>query len=544
VLIRPYVMFWGAAIFLLLFFALQVRPRTVVHASVVPSVQKAAVDDPNGCRKCHAEAVDGFSRSRMAHSMRPGGQEPAGVVRVPGTTITMESTQTGSLQRLESHDTTQSFHVDYVIGSGEHASGYLIDLGGHLFQSPVAYYRSRSAYDLAPGFENKPDPDFTRPVTEGCVFCHAGSNTYLEGSVNAYKPKVFPHLAISCDRCHGPVEAHLAKPSFDNIVSPARLPQAARDSVCEQCHLIGVARVLNPGKKLTDFKAGDALEDTLTIYHNISVDGAGGKFKVISHAEQLALSACARNSGGRMWCGTCHDPHNEPSEPVAFYRERCLICHAKTSFAASHPSKTSDCIGCHMPKRDAQDGGHSVFTDHRIQRRSSPESVSTEEPAIAAWRDPAPALQKRNMGIASIEAGIERGSSKDIVAGYRLLTDVQKQFPGDSELFNSMGNALLMARQYSEAAIAFEMAVQKDSSSSSKQTNLASAYAALGKTELARQHLERALELDPLNLSAVSSLLEIYDRQGDALKSQQLSHKVAQLLQSKAIVSKAPVLRR
>ena len=82
--------------------------------------------------------------------------------------------------------------------------------------------------------------------------------------------------------------------------------------------LKGVARVLNPGKKLSDFRPGQPLEDTFTIYHNQVPPGTQAGFKVISHVEQLALSMCARKSNGKLWCGTCHDPHNDPLQPVQF----------------------------------------------------------------------------------------------------------------------------------------------------------------------------------------------------------------------------------
>jgi len=321
--------------------------------------------------------VEGFERSSMAHSMRQAKQEPAGSVHVPGTTITMYSDARGSWQKLKAAGGTSTYRVDYVIGSGAHASGYMTMLGDHLFQSPVAYYKSRAAYDLAPGYEGKPDPDFTRPVADGCVFCHAGSSSLIAGTQNGYGRPPFPHLAIGCERCHGAEAAHLLKPQADNIVNPAHLERSARDSVCEQCHLIGVARVLNPGKNFADFKPGEPLENTFTIYRNEMPKTADGALKVISHSEQLAQSACLRNSNGRMWCGTCHDPHNEPADPVSSYRERCLICHGSTKLAANHPSKSSNCIGCHMPKREANDGGHSAFTDHRIQRR--PEHATAAE---------------------------------------------------------------------------------------------------------------------------------------------------------------------
>ncbi len=502
------------------------------HCSAQPATKATLATsstDGNQCRRCHAEEVDGFAQSKMAHSMRLPAQEPAGVVQVHGTTITMFSDQRGSWQKLDSHGSTNSYRVDYVIGSGTHASGYVIDLGDHLFQSPVAYYRSRSAYDLAPGYEGKPDPDFTRPIAEACVYCHAGSFDSVAGTQNQYGKVPFPHLAISCERCHGSTVAHLAKPRLQNIVNPAILEPGARDSICEQCHLMGVARILNPGKQYTDFKPGQRLEQTFTIYHNEAPKGTEAAFKVISHSEQLALSKCKLTTGAGMWCGTCHDPHYEPTDREWYYRQRCLKCHAATQFASDHPAKTSNCIGCHMPTREAKDGGHTAFTDHRIQRNpvSEPSEVSTQ---IAPWREPPIEFATRNMGIASIEAGMERRSPKQIVDGYQMLTTAQHQFPQDSEMYNTMGNALFIGQQYGEARQAFELAVRYDPKSSPKEMNLAQAYTALGDQKLAQQHLERAMELDPLNLNAATLLMQIYDKNGEQTKSDELSRRLAKFV--------------
>jgi hypothetical protein len=512
--------------------------RSAQHAAAKPvaSGPPASVDS-NQCRKCHAEEVAGFARSKMAHSMRLGGPEPTGVVTAPGTTITMHSDKAGSWQTLNSHGTTTTYHVDYVIGSGTHASGYLVDLGNHLFQSPVAYYLNRSAYGLAPGYEDKPDPDFTRPIATGCVFCHAGSFDAVEGSQNRYAAVPFPHLAISCNRCHGSLAAHLAKPESGNIVNPADLDPAARDSVCEQCHLIGVARILNPGKKFTDFVAGKPLEETFTIYHNESPKGTEAAFKVISHSEQLALSKCARSSGGRMWCGTCHNPHNEPTDPVSYYRGRCMLCHSKTTFASDHPDKTSNCIGCHMTKREAGDGGHSAFTDHRIQRR--PQQTVAEEspetiPDIVPWRQPPIEFATRNLGMALTEYGLSRRSAKQILSGYRTLTTVQQQFSQDSELYNMLGTALIAGQQYGEAVQAFALAARYDPASSPKVASLGQAYLAAGQQALGEQHLEKAMELDPLNLNAAALLIDAYDKSGNPSKSDRLSQKISNLIQTKA----------
>ena len=492
----------------------------------------AVGDNQNQCRDCHAVEVDGFARSKMSRSMRLGAQEPTGIVQVPDTTIRIYSDKDGSWQTLESHGGTDTYHVDYVIGSGTHASGYIIGLADHLFQSPVAYYPRRAAYALAPGYEGTPDPDFTRPVAVGCVFCHAGSFDVISGTENEYEKTPFPHLSIGCDRCHGPTAAHLKSPSSANIVNPARLEVAARDGICEQCHLKGAARVLNPGKQFSDFIPGQRLEDTFTIYHDKPPDGTEPAFKVISHSEQLALSKCKRSSGQRMWCGTCHNPHDEPTNIVSYYRSRCLTCHAKTSFASNHPSKSSNCIGCHMPKKEATDGGHTVFTDHRIQAR--PEYVSTVAATIIApWRQPPDDLATRNLGIASIQVGMEQRSGSQILNGYRMLTEIQEKFSQDSEIYTWMGSALFVGRQYGEAVKAFDLAVRLDPKSSPKEASLGQAYAVLGQVQLAEQHFERAMKLDPLNLAAAAILINIYDKNGQTVEAEALSQRIASLVHAK-----------
>jgi hypothetical protein len=522
--------------------------RVVFAHSSSPPVQAkapASVDD-NQCRQCHAYEVDGFARSKMANSMRLGGQEPSGLVRAQATTITMFSNKEGSWQRRESDNTSSTYHADYVIGSGTHASGYIISLANHLFQSPVAYYASRSSYDLAPGFEGRPNPDFTRPIEEGCLFCHAGSVNAVSGTDNMYGKSPFSHLAISCSRCHGPTAKHLVDPKANNIVNPLRLETASRDSICEQCHLLGVVRVLNPQKRFKDFQAGQRLEDTFTIYRNAAPNGTEASLRVISHAEQLALSQCAIKSAGGLWCGTCHDPHNEPADAVPYYRQKCLRCHATTSFAAGHPGPTSDCIGCHMPKRAAKDGGHSAFTDHWIQRRprggangviastdSSPSSDEDTGPPIAPWREAPLDLIARNMGIALIEVGLARNSGSQVANGYRTLAGVEAQFSQDSETYYAMAKALYAERNYDQAAQLLEIAVRFDPQSSPKESSLGQTYATLGKQELAVLHLEKAMQLDPLNLSAALVLIKLYDANGQAAKAIVLASKIAALFDNK-----------
>jgi len=132
-----------------------------------------------------------------------------------------------------------------------------------------------------------------------------------------------------------------------------------------------------------------------------------------------------------------------------------------------------------MPRRDAKDGGHTAFTDHRIQRRPEGQQTIPENTDIAAWREPVPDLQKRNLGIAYVNVGAERRSPPLVVRGYGMLTEVQAQFSTDSAVFTAMGTALLLGKQSTEAELAFERALQLDPESVGGETNAASATSKL-----------------------------------------------------------------
>jgi len=554
-----------------LLFVLVSKSATHQPSPDAPSpTQQTKVAGAERCVFCHQSEVDGYARSAMAHALRRATpQEPSGEVALPSSKITASADAAGYRQQLTTSGQTESYKIDYVAGSGNHASGYLIDLSGHLFQSPIAWYKSRNAYDLAPGYENIANPDFTRPVGEACVFCHSGTSLHVPNTLNQFRSPPFSAEAITCERCHGPVERHLADPRAGTIVNPAKLAPAPRDSTCEQCHLFGVARVPNPGKQFSEFLAGQPLEHTFTIYHNAVPPGSSaGSFKVISHVEQLALSKCARSSNQKLWCGTCHDPHSKPAEPVAYYREKCLACHAsdfpsnpatassasvtsasvtsasatvasatsveQKPLPASHAAKDSDCISCHMPRRNAKDGGHTAFTDHRIQRRAEPEAELPPDTGIVAWREPSSALRKRNLGIAHIDAGVGRRSQSMVIQGFHELTEVQSQFSDDPEMFSWMGQALLLGRQSREAEIAFERAAQLAPTSPVNEGNVASAYAQAGNLDGARTHLERAVSIDPLYLPASGPLVQLYRRQGKNAEADELSSKIEALLHPSA----------
>lgn len=112
------------------------------------------------------------------------------------------------LQRFERDGVSGGQRVAYVLGSGAHAFGYLVQIGDHLFQSPLSYYTNRRLWDVAPGYEVSHHPDFSRPVTPECLLRHSGKSQPVPYTLNRYRTPAFLAESISCDRCHGPGETH------------------------------------------------------------------------------------------------------------------------------------------------------------------------------------------------------------------------------------------------------------------------------------------------------------------------------------------------
>lgn len=456
----------------------------------------------------------------MAHSLSIAGPQPEGAFEhsFSHTRFRIENRNGRVFQTLERDGQSESLPMEYVIGSGEHALGYLAQVGDHLFQSPLSYYSRRKQWDVAPGYEQDPAPDFTRPVTAECLTCHSGEARPVPDTLNTYLVPPFVATGITCQRCHGNTEAHLKNPVPRTVLNPAKLPEAARDSVCEECHLAGEVRIPNPGKTIADFQPGQTLEQNYTVY--VAAHGPEDTVKVISQAEQLALSVCKRSSGRKLWCGTCHDPHEQPNQPVEYFRQRCLTCHAGT-LTVKH-AVLADCIGCHMPSRPAKDGGHTAFTDHRISRNPEQKVATSLSAELVAWRQPEQELRDRNLALALVTAGLQNHDSSQVVRGYRMLNRLEKQMQDDPEVLTALGSILLTAKQPEEATKVFRKALTLQPRYAPYEVNLATALFDSNQRPEAIQHLERSLELDPLLQKAVTALASAYGSEGENAKANEV----------------------
>ena len=241
------------------------------------------------CANCHPQETKQYLESAMGRSLGPPTLRPAGRVNHErsGSVITIEQRGGAMVHRLTERGLTAEFPIAYQIGAGKLAHSYVVEIRGYLFESPATWFRAYG-WDVSPGYARAPALDFDRPINDTCMFCHAGPATF--SGVDGRKLGGASLTAISCERCHGPSEDHVRHPSAQNIVNPAKLQNRARDSVCEQCHLEGAARILNPGKHWRDFRPGSNFEDTAAVY---VFEQNGGDVRPVSQIEQLASSKCA-----------------------------------------------------------------------------------------------------------------------------------------------------------------------------------------------------------------------------------------------------------
>jgi len=277
----------------------------------------------------------------------------------------------------------------YVVGSGNHSRSYITMDRGRLYQMPVCWYPTPRMWDLCPGYELR-NEYFQREVDDTCLFCHNGRMEPTGRFGNTFKEPFAS--GIDCERCHGPGSAHVARwstptgedlrpppqrredRSDDTIVNPRRLPPDLAMQVCMQCHLADSGqseRVVRFEAPFRDYRPGLPLHRFLAVY--AYRQKLPGIFGLGAQADRLVLSRCYRDSGGRLACTTCHDPHQEVYEVAAaqpgWFDDACRSCHAKEACAAPPAQRTDNCVGCHMRRAEPRDQKHTTFTDHWIRRR-------------------------------------------------------------------------------------------------------------------------------------------------------------------------------
>jgi len=341
--------------------------------------------DPNAaCVPCHKEIYERYRQTPMANASGPAaeGLIPADFTHAPsgihykvfeqGADVWLSFERPGASAARE---LAGQRRLIYFLGSGRRGRTYLFEDQGYWFESPINWYGKKQVWDMAPNYQSATEMPLTLPVDPGCLHCHASGIAASEGARNHYAAAPFAHGGITCAACHGDTAAHLASSGKVHLAKIDALEPVRRDSICLNCHLEGQAAVSRQGRELAGFVPGDNLFDDTLFFVHASENGSGGR--ATSQWEALLKSECKRQSGDKLTCTTCHDPHGSPApdQRAAFYRSRCLQCHNGAGFAASHHPDNPDCTACHMARPPSNDIAHEQVTDHWIRKRVSQERL-------------------------------------------------------------------------------------------------------------------------------------------------------------------------
>jgi hypothetical protein len=510
----------------------QDRAGEILPASLRPAENSFA--GSRACAKCHNNIYEGFSRTSMGRSMVRVANGVLGRLPAPASVFVKELNQhfevffrDGGLYESQYQvdpDGKEIFRdthrIEWIIGSGANGFGGLVRKGDYLFQAPLSFYSRPQAWDLSPGYEFG-NYGFNRPILAGCIVCHSGRPMPSSVGNGRFEEPPFLELAIGCENCHGPGALHIQairegapKQKKRSIINPAALAPDLANSICMFCHQTGDVRVLKPGKDYRDFKPGDRLDDTLSIFLIPPKPGAPPQSEHLEHYYSMTLSKCYRASGAQMRCITCHDPHVEPSpsEAPTYFAQKCLTCHSEKSCALSletrkrhHPP--DDCSGCHMPKRDIGVILHSTVTSHRILARPDeplPDSAFHQTTPVLPDLIHLNSISGENVAPPRLTLLEAYGELMDNAPQYRerylaILGELEQSEADNALVQAALGRRDLRTGSLDSAVAHLRRALELGPTMPLTYADLADALDKLGHKQETVSLLERAVELDPFN---------------------------------------------
>jgi predicted CXXCH cytochrome family protein len=517
-----------------------------------PALPHVGYVGSRACAECHATIFEKYQTHPMSRSLLPiadaariesYGEEHA--FTADGDTYFAEWGDDGAVHHIVRRGPDgallydQTSRIAYAIGSGQRGRSYVVNHDGLLFQSPHGWYSGQDRWDLSPGYEGK-NLRFTRRIIAGCLSCHAGNADFARSSPNRFHDPVFHEASIGCERCHGPGEDHIAwrreksPKGGDPIVNPSDLSPELRESVCNQCHLQGVERVTRYGRLDFDYRPGQPLSDTWTVFvHGTGVRGE--QAMAVSQVEQMRSSRCFVESDGGLGCISCHDPHAIPeaNQRVAHYRERCLACHADGSECAlplktrlSHEAADS-CIACHMPQLETHDIPHTAQTDHRVLRnpiasaRRQGESVERIMPFGGAAEIPEWDMTRARGIMLSRRA---QHTSDEVLAREAVdtLEQTRPRVADDLDALAALAGAYRTLGHTQAAEEAWKQVLALDSRHEDALAGLAFLYHDAGAYDLALAYMDRLLELtrwDPECFGRKAHMLGQLQRYPEAIEA-------------------------
>jgi len=332
---------------------------TALPAQTTSAPQPRRYAGAAACGNCHPAQFSQQSASGHARSLVPAQQHPLAARFFPETPLVRKPNFrfefTPGKVRVSGKDAAAlEAPIQWAFGAGDQAVTFVgrLDEDRYL-EHHFSYYAAVRTLDATPGHRDLPaqspaealgliyrtfDPE-ARIMT--CFQCHSTGRLSLGPELEIQPAE----LGVRCEACHGPGSLHVEAASQGRLAetrrlidNPRRLPAAALNQLCGQCH-----RKPAPSGAATDWN------DPWNARHQ---------------PLYLSQSACFRRSAGKLSCLTCHHPHRPlQRNDAAYYNARCGACHQ----AVKHPPlklPAGNCIRCHMP--EVRPHEHLRFANHWI----------------------------------------------------------------------------------------------------------------------------------------------------------------------------------
>jgi hypothetical protein len=524
----------------------QTKPIRHQELSAVSATGHADEDGYVGstaCAQCHANISASFARTRMGNSVTKVSPASVRKLPLPGSFYDQAIdrhfevfSRNGKLFQSEfaqGADGEETFRatqeVKWIVGAGANGFGGLVQRGASLFEAPLSYYSTPQKWEPSPGYEQQ-DTGFNRPVLAGCISCHVGRPAPADQDTGKFGPVPFLQASIGCENCHGPGAAHVqamkaggSRSTGVHIVNPDRLSADLENDICMSCHEAGDSRVPRPGKTYQDFRPGTPLDKAVSILMVPIKRDAPDAHDHVQHYFEMSMSKCFRASSRQLRCATCHDPHVEPSREEApdYFNRKCMNCHESSACRLSMEARqktapADNCIGCHMPQREAPETAHTSLTNHRILARPGEpwpeeafEQTTPEMPDLVHLNrvrdepDDLPAISR-------LEAYREIGERKPEYADayQKMLGELEQSDPDHVSVQEGLGKRDLAAGEVEAAIVHLRRAAALSPERAIDQSLLSDALAREGHLDEAIAAGERAVGLDPYHALYQKSLVD------------------------------------
>jgi predicted CXXCH cytochrome family protein len=307
------------------------------------------------CKSCHEGIYEQWKKTPMANVVRDPREHPE-----------------ATIPDLSKPDPLVNFSKDdiaFVYGS-IWKQRYFKKVGDDYFPEPAQWdvthhmwrkYFVRNGTDWwAPLY---PPDNFQRPTGPLCDGCHSVNYNIDTKAVTEWN--------VGCERCHGPGSEHVAHPTRDTIINPARLDYVGANNTCIQCHSQGRPPNNPINGKYYDWPVGFHMGLNLADFWKLEEhklgetsfthfpDGTAHKNRMQGNDFTQSLMYMRG-----VTCFSCHDVHGTKNE--AQLREppgqMCFVCHGTNTQNGPHTatieehthhkpgSPGSQCVACHMPQ--------------------------------------------------------------------------------------------------------------------------------------------------------------------------------------------------